>query len=264
MPPDPLYFPLVDSFVYLGIIASYSNSESLTFEHRVSAAKLKKEEVRRFTNPHSQASNRTRLQVWKSTVQASLFFGLEVTGVIRRDALRTRSWIARQIRAIVRKPAHKSKLSTQCIFQLHNLTDPVEQLLDNVGNLLDALHNDNRMEPSIRTSPQILHYFGSLQQRMEQVAAYSSQAPIEEETYQCQTCHRTFTDRKALKTHQTSRRQTQLEKRSFDRLQHSQGAKPPTCKFCLHHFKAWGALRQHITNRACEAAEKALTPSFFS
>ena len=125
------YFPAfkwVSEIKYLGIKASYGHFEMQTLRLRMSEAKQKLHQVRKFVYNRRIASTVSRLRVWLTVVWPTLSFGLADVGLSLESARALKAWYAYKIRSVSNKPAHVTHVPTQELFELYSIEDPVVKL----------------------------------------------------------------------------------------------------------------------------------------
>ena len=123
----------------LGIVASYSDFEAQTLRHRITEAKHKLQQVRKYVHNRRIASTMSRLKVWMSVIWPTLSFGLAETGVSAESAKLLKSWYARKIRSALNKPVHVTRITTSELFALYSIEDPVAKLHKQQVNRRDKL-----------------------------------------------------------------------------------------------------------------------------
>ena len=125
-----------------------------TLAFRISEAKQKLHQVRKFVYNRRVASTVSRLRVWQGTVWPTLSFGLAEVGLSDESARALQSWCAFKIRSVLNKPAHISHMPTKDLFELYSIENPVTKLERLQVNRLRNLEAQCRLSPSITNSPQ--------------------------------------------------------------------------------------------------------------
>ena len=108
------YFPAfkwVSSIKFLGIKASYGSFEMQTLSFRISEAKQKLHQIRKFVYNRRVASTMSRLRVWQTVVWPTLSFGLAEVGLSSESTRALRAWYAYKIRSVLNKPAHVTHMT---------------------------------------------------------------------------------------------------------------------------------------------------------
>ena len=79
-----LLIPLVDSFVYLGVKASYKGFEDDTLHHRLAKGKANYWRLAKLLRGKHTLSSKTRMQLWRSCVWTSISYGLDCAGLTQQ------------------------------------------------------------------------------------------------------------------------------------------------------------------------------------
>ena len=256
------YFPAfkwVSELKFLGIKASYGPFEMQTLAFRISEAKQKLHQVRKFVYNRRVASTVSRLRVWQGTVWPTLSFGLAEVGLSDESARALQSWYGFKIRSVLHKPAHISHMPTKDLFELHSIENPVTKLERLQVNRLRNLEAQCRLSPSITNSPQAQQ---QSRDSLEVLRRYkhlpTPDAAAELPSTPCPHCDSSFASQHGLRLH-IAKKQASAVKRyipsSFDRLRHAKDG-VPTCRACEASFKQWPGLMSHLLSGACPAPEQ--------
>ena len=200
------YFPAfrwVSTIKFLGIKASYGSFEMQTLSFRISEAKQKLHQVRKFVCNRRVASTMSRLRVWQSVVWPTLSFGLAEVGLTLESARALKAWYAFKVRSVLNKPAHMTHMTTGELYDLYSIEDPVVKL----ERLQENRHASLNVQQTV--SPGITCNSAALQQAQDQLNNLRQfrhlpepDAAGETPVVPCQHCDRTFIRllRKRLKT----------------------------------------------------------------
>ena len=148
-------FKWVSELKFLGIKASYGHFEMQTLTFRISEAKQKLRQVRKFVYNRRVASTVSRLRVWLGTVWPTLSFGLAEVGLSDESACALQSWYAFKIRSVLNKPSHISHMPTKDLFELYSIEDPITKLEKLQANRLRNLEAQSRSNPNITNSQRL-------------------------------------------------------------------------------------------------------------
>ena len=190
------YFPAfkwVSSIKFLGIKASYGSFEMQTLSFRISEAKQKLHQVRKFVYNRRVASTMSRLRVWQTVVWATLSFGLAEVGLSSESTRALRAWYAYKIRSVLNKPAHVTHMTTQELYDLYSIEDPVLKLERLQENRHARFCSQQIIAPSITSSAAAIQQSQNLLRNIRQFKHLPE--PDAEEgspTVPCPHCNRTF------------------------------------------------------------------------
>eukprot|EP00439_Symbiodinium_sp_Y106_P047170 s551_g6.t1 len=113
-----------DSHIYLGAVIAYHNRKDLNIRHRINAAQARYQPIRKVLSARGPISTRHRLRLWNACIPPCLLYSLEATGCTSRGLIRLRVLATRHLRAILRKPAHLSRISNSDIWSQARLDPP--------------------------------------------------------------------------------------------------------------------------------------------
>ena len=105
VPGDPLCIPIVDRFVYLGVVVSYKQFESQTLQHRIQAASANRSRLNKILHSRQLALKR-RVSLYVSCVRSALLFGLPAVGLAENTLRKLETVDIRHLRSIARSPVH--------------------------------------------------------------------------------------------------------------------------------------------------------------
>ena len=232
------YFPAfkwVSELKFLGIKASYGHFEMQTLTFRISEAKQKLHQVRKFVYNRRVASTVSRLRVWLGTVWATLSFGLAEAGLSDESARALQSWYAFKIRSVLNKPSHISHVPTKDLFELYSIEDPITKLEKLQANRLRNLEAQGRSNPNITNSQQAQQQSrDALEVLRQHKHLPHSEASAANPGTPCPHCDCSFASQHGLRLH-IAKKHAPLVQRyvpsSFDRLRHAKDG-VPTCRAC--------------------------------
>ena len=251
------YFPAfrwVPTIKFLGIKASYGSFEMQTLTFRISEAKQKLHQVRKFVYNRRVASTMSRLRVWQSVVWPTLAFGLAEVGLTLESAKSLKAWYAFKIRSVLNKPAHETHMTTGELYELYSIEDPVVKLERLQSNRFYHLNAQQVLSPSITNTGE------AIQQSQEQLSNLrqfmhlpETEAAEGTPVVACQHCDRSFVSEQGLRLHRAKQHPDVVERyvpEWFDRAKHSVNGLP-TCRACGTQFKQWPGLLPHLLSGAC-------------
>ena len=92
---------------------SYRNAQALTLKHSLSKARGQYSSLRKAVNSPHIINNRPRYQIWRAGVLSSATYGLLAVGMQYTGKAALRGMAARQMRAIAKRPAHITHMSSE-------------------------------------------------------------------------------------------------------------------------------------------------------
>ena len=104
-PAGALYeFPVVSTHTYLGTRISYHDPRVQTLRHRMQLAQVEWSRLRKLVCSKRGLYSEDRIRVWRSSVPATLLYGLAASGLPTGGLAAVRAVYMRQLRAIMRCP----------------------------------------------------------------------------------------------------------------------------------------------------------------
>ena len=94
----------------------------------------------------------SRLRVWQSVVWPTLAFGLAEVGLTLESARALKAWYAFKVRSVLNKPAHVTHMTTDELYELYSIEDPVVKLERLQENRCANLHVQQTVSPGITSS----------------------------------------------------------------------------------------------------------------
>ena len=240
-----LLIPLVDSFVYLGVKASYKGFEDDTLQHRLAKGKANYWRLAKLLRGKHTLSSKTRIQLWRSCVWTSISYGLDCVGLTQQGISLLETSVLRQVRAALSCPSHITHVSSQALMQQHGMDLPQIML-------------GEQMEKTALPMPvctEDLHSPSEWFQHVLLTLTPSCLKPVlqESEIAVCPECGVSYASRKAMLVHASRVHKITLSQNSARKLNKMTDALPgpPKCAHCLTPFTKWEGLRKHIELGRC-------------
>ena len=199
------YFPAfkwVTTIKFLGIKASYGSFEMQTLSFRISEAKQKLHQVRKLVYNRRVASTMSRLRVWQSVVWPTLAFGLAEVGLTLESARALKAWYAFKVRSVLNKPAHVTHMTTNELYELYSIEDPVVKLERLQENRYAHLNAQQAVSPGITNSGVAIQ---QAQDQLSNLRQYKnlpeSEAAEGTPVVPCRHCDGSFVSAQGLRLH---------------------------------------------------------------
>ena len=252
--------PIKTEHEYLGSKVSYHNVADRNLDHRLQAGQLRYHSIQTSLTGRHAITQAHRIRLWAACVFTSTAYSLAAVGVTAQGLQKWETRALKHLRAIMRKPAHLTRVTNAAIWQQAGLRRPGEQLLDQIQQARAKLEIKARLAPDITTDAGVLRYLYQhevhlrlLLQREQDRPSPPTPAP----QHVCPHCEAVFLTLHALHIHcgikhpnSTEEAGKSARKYTFDPAQHSVGGLPH-CRACGRKFTKWQYLKHHIEVGAC-------------
>ena len=250
-----LNVPLTDCFTYLGARVSYSNFERQTLEWRLSKGEAAFQRLGKVLKGQHHLTAPQRLRLWQACVWTTTQYGLTASGLPPAGIQKLETFVVRQLRAVLRLPAHITRTTNEEVCSAANFPLPhvaLQNLLCAEGVRISAAPADpfvcaptdswwKQIQSTLDV--QVLHGITHLDPEL-------CDAQI------CPHCGITYHTRAALKTHLAKQHKDLqdetdgAQRPSFSKIADSQDGLPQ-CRHCKKQFPTWQLLERHITGGYC-------------
>ena len=116
------------SHTYLGTVIAYHNRKDLNLRHRISAAQARYQQIRKVLNGRGPISIKHRLRLWGACIPPCMLYSLEATDCTTQGLVKLKTLATRHLRAILKQPAHLSKVPNHEIWAQAGMVPPAESL----------------------------------------------------------------------------------------------------------------------------------------
>ncbi|CAE7517259.1 unnamed protein product [Symbiodinium microadriaticum] len=254
--------PIKTEHEYLGSKVSYHQAADKNLEHRLQAGQLRYHSIQKSLTGKHAITQAHRIRLWAACVFTSTIYSLAAVGLTTQGLQKWETRTLKHLRAIMRKPAHLTRITNDVIWQQAGLRKPGEQLLDQIQQARAKLELRARTAPDITTEAGVLNYLRQHEMHLRllvQRAQDHPPMPIPVQQHVCQHCEAVFLTEHALRIHCGIKHPASADeagrpapKYLFDPAQHSVGGLPH-CRACGRKFTKWQYLKHHIEVGACEA-----------
>ena len=257
-PAGALYeFPVVSTHTYLGTRISYHEPRVQTLRHRMQLAQVEWSRLRKLVCSKRGLYLEDRIRIWRSSVPATLLYGLAASGLPTGGLAAIRTVYMRQLRAIMRCPAHLSKLSNRAVLRKAGVPEIGRLLCQEMVRLATNVQVLSGQD-SVLVTPGLLRHAQGLPDTLYHlpgptVMADTVAAESSEQLYSCRFCSQYFATHALCRAHESRQHQQRSDLTAgpaFCRYTHGLDGMP-TCRLCHHPFRKWGNLAKHISRNQC-------------
>ena len=254
--------PLREQRTYLGVKISYHSMARHTTSHRLQAANSAWQRLRGILCSARNLALADRIALWKATVLPTLMYGLAAVGPGPR---RMQAMIIKHARAMAKSFAHLHHEPSQLVLTRCGIRPAAEQLHKETEALLRRFRTQVVCTPFITEENLLDLRLQAATLQADSVTHETEEAlsSLDSHTHQCDTCGRSFSSFRLLRSHEATHHQQRTpapSQASFDRLTHSLDGMP-TCRHCGHRFRQWANLVQHIQRDRCQVLRRNKTAS---
>ena len=254
--------PIKTEHEYLGSKVSYHQAAAKNLEHRLQAGQLRYHSIQKSLTGKHAITQDHRIRLWAACVFTSTIYSLAAVGLTTQGLQKWETRALKHLRAIMRKPAHLTRITNDVIWQQAGVRKPGEQLLGQIQQARAKLEVRARSAPDITTEAGVLTYLRQQEAHLRLLVQRSQDhppTPIPVQQHVCQHCEAVFLTEHALHIHCGIKHPAPADevdkpalKYQFDPAQHSVGGLPH-CRACGRKFTKWQYLKHHIEVGACEA-----------
>ena len=251
--------PVKTDHEYLGSIISYQRRLEKNTAHRLKAGQGRYQNLRKALNGTHHLSQQYRIRLWQACVCSSIFYSQHVVGFNSSTLRRITVELTRHLRAILRLPAHLTRITNAAIWERAGLAQPGWTMQHALQQHQSRLDVKATTAPDITTAPRILCYLKETASLMADVLLQEAQSISNEvvvsAAISCPMCEATFVSENAMRIHSKLKHKT-LPAHStrtptiFVPHLHAV-AGMPQCKLCDRQFFKWRHLKLHIEGGAC-------------
>ena len=247
VPGDPLCIPMVESFVYLGIVVTYKQFELLSLQHRVKTASANRARLNKLLHS-KQLALRRRVSLYLSCVRSTLLFGLHVVGLTDATLKKLEAVDAKHLRSIARSPVHLTRESNHVLRTRLGVRSPARELHSLLQRRV-RLHSDEQFCGSLRTLSDWLNQRLTHLESMSGPGHGTLQPCLPTEGVACPVCGIYFDCMRTMHSHMACKHGSKTERKPMPKSQaytaHTRDGMPQ-CKHCNSIFTRVEALKNHL------------------
>ena len=259
---------ICESHTYLGTKLAYKRRQDLNVAHRISAAQHRYQQIRKVLNGRNPLSTKHRLRLWVACINSSLLYSLEVVGCSLKGLRKLHVLATRHMRAILKQPAHISRVTNDAIWATTKQQTPAQHILQRMQRLLA------QRDPAFSyTGPDIVvnetvtqqlqhliscHQVHQLQLECDGAAPQAADSDHDQmQGVACPYCDKVMPTAHALRIHIGLQHKdhrpggpSSTTKVSFSAPHHAVDGMP-TCRLSCRSFTKWRQLKLHIEKGSC-------------
>ena len=250
-----------DSHTYLGTIIAYRGRQDLNVAHRIAAAQSRYQQIRKVLNGKGPLSTKHRLRLWAACIPPCLLYSLEATGCTAHGLQKLKVLTTRHVRAILKSPAHLTRVSTSDIWGRAVLQPPERLLLCRLQHLCQRRHPaSNKWGPDLiyndGVHQQLTDLLTQLQEAIQGMTEPKAGELLSQASFPCEYCGQVFLTAHARTIHHGLQHHAEAPppdprvRPTFHAPTHAI-AGLPTCRLCNRNFPRWQQLKLHIETGAC-------------
>ena len=256
--------PIVPSFVYLGVVISYSNFEDLTIRHRLAIAAGHHARLRRVLHAKRVLTSTERARLWTVLIQSAQLYALEAVGLTKEGMRLLHVQTTKHLRGIFSTARHVDGLSDAAFYHKYHLVNTRTTLATRCDGLC------RRLEGAPHTAVPCFQWQALLARavsvratlpgphnaKAQRRTTADETVPLDPfpqgEAFQCSRCSLVFPNLHDLKTHEGRAHGIILSRVQVAKNDHGLHGLP-TCRHCGTRFAKWHSLSRHISRQGCPA-----------
>ena len=251
--------------VYLGTVLSYGPFEKLTLEHRMRIAAGAFSRLRPLLKCKALAVN-WRVQLWRSCIFSTCYYGLDSVGLLPCGARAYRSKMHMYARCAIGDHSYITGRTTAEVLAQHHIPDPVKYIQERQERRLSS-HTHSCTE---HVSQRRRTVNDSLKEHADAETMIRSQSSILKnvtgehalaKSFACPECGVHYATQPAMRQHYAKAHLSKAEIKENQR-EVLQGAKlyaseharegMPWCRYCDKKFDDWRTFTLHINTSSCQ------------
>ena len=246
-----LCIPLVSQVRYLGVQLNYTTFENATLHHRLDKGKAAFSRLGTILKGRHHLSSCQRINLWRACVWSTMAYGLTTCGLTAAGHKTLETLVIRQLRAILRLPAHLTQTTNQEVALQAGILLPSGTLSAMLQREAQRRAHCQDHHVALPTGAWWKHVHASLRPTPERDSlslVASTAAP-----QVCPVCGVSYANRTALLTHLTKQHAAEYptsRPEPFDKTLDAIGGLPQ-CSHCQKKFATWQLLQRHVEGNYC-------------
>ncbi|CAE7632953.1 Pol [Symbiodinium sp. CCMP2592] len=251
--------PIKDQHLYLGTVVTYKHRLDRNMTHRIQASQVRYQSLRKLLNGNHHLTTSHRLRLWQACICSSVMYSQAAVGVTERSLRKLTVYLTKQLRAILRVPAHITHITTGGVWQQAGLPMPGWSIQHTLRDFLQKLERKAFTAADITTGDQAFQHLRLLDTRLDKLlmeaAVDLAKEPLGVPLVNCPHCNEAFHTENSMRIHSKLKHgdlpaHSTRTPTAFRPELHSL-AGMPACRLCSRQFFRWSHLRIHIESGAC-------------
>ena len=248
---------------YLGVIAAYHQSSTLTMAHRLQAAKKNYGRMKHLFSRSSKLNLQTRSKLWHAVIQPMMTYGIFGVGMTLPDFLKLQTMWIEQLRTVAHNHSHLTKLSHTDFLATFGWQQPATVLLKALYQFRRRLQWRHETQPSHDVTHQLnwthLDQLEYILMQAETCSPTRTAVRLELATHHCPLCGYNCVNDGGVTLHLRLKHNIHhfARRRPNYLVDHSDGL--PTCAHCGKTFTTWGRWKAHVSRHILEVPQAPTT-----
>ena len=244
---------------YLGVIAAYHQSSTLTMAHRLQAAKKNYGRMKHLFSRSSKLNLQTRSKLWHAVILPMMAYGIFGVGMTLPDFLKLQTMWIEQLRTVAHNHSHLTKLSHTDFLATFGWQPPATVLLKALYQFRRRLQWRHETQPSHDVTHQLnwthLDHLEYILMQAETCSPTRTAVRLELATHHCPLCGYNCVNDGGVTLHLRLKHNIHhfARRRPNYLVDHSDGL--PTCAHCSKTFTTWGRWKAHVSRHILEVPQ---------
>ena len=248
---------------YLGVIAAYHQSSTLTMAHRLQAAKKNYGRMKHLFSRSSKLNLQTRSKLWHAVILPMMTYGIFGVGMTLPDFLKLQTMWIEQLRTVAHNHSHLTKLSHTDFLATFGWQPPATVLLKALYQFRRRLQWRHETQPSHDVTHQLnwthLDHIEHILMQAETSSPTRTAVRSDLATHQCPLCGYNCVNDGGVTLHLRLKHNIHhfARRRPNYLLDHNDGL--PTCAHCSKTFTTWGRWKAHVSRHVLEVPQVSIS-----
>ena len=258
---EHMYFPVVKSTKYLGVVVSYGHMEDQTLKHRLQMGRISFHRLHKWLCTKHGLPAQERFKLWQTCVFSVMQYGLLAIGITDSGLKHFQTTVFTMLRTVLRDHSFLTRRTHQQTLQHFHIDSPLA-LLHRAAVTLSRTVQERLARSAADDIIHVLNWqpLQALVQRLELMlmpgpltsGAVQIAQVRDPDTHCCTLCGFTTTDVAEFRRHCTNIHGIPMMRTQTLNISDMALHGLPQCKYCLQTFTSWRTFVTHI-QRGCQA-----------